>query len=115
MRPNKPHKEFKNKTRPLFKGERDITPSSVATQKLHKLLARSGLGSRREMENLIAMGQVTINQKVAGIADRASSLDVVRIKKRIIHLNFGKELPRVLLYHKPEGEIVSHNDPRNRP
>ena len=115
MRTNKSHKEFKNKTQPLFKGEKDITSSSVTTQKLHKLLARAGLGSRREMENLIAKGQVTINQKVAGIADRASSIDVVRIRKRIIHLNFGKELPRVLLYHKPEGEIVSHNDPRNRP
>jgi len=115
MRPNKPHKEFKNKTQPLFKAERDISSPSVTTQKLHKLLARAGLGSRREMENLIAGGQVTINQKVAGIADRASSIDVVRIKKRIIHLNFGRELPRVLLYHKPEGEIVSHNDPRNRP
>ena len=80
MRTNKSHKEFKNKTHPSFKGEKDITSSSEATQKLHKLLARSGLGSRREMENLIARGQVTINKKVAGIADRASSLDVVRIK-----------------------------------
>ena len=53
MRTNKSHKEFKNKTQPLFKGEKNITSSSVTTQKLHKLLARAGLGSRREMENLI--------------------------------------------------------------
>ena len=67
------------------------------------------------MEKLIATGQVTINKRVAGIGDRVSNIDVVRIKKRIIHLNFGKAPPRVLLYHKPEGEIVSHNDPNNRP
>jgi len=115
MRTNKSHRELQNKTQASFKNEKNITSSSVTTQKLHKLLAQAGLGSRREMEKLIATGQVTINKRVAGIGDRAGNVDVVRIKKRIIHLNFGKALSRVLLYHKPEGEIVSHSDPHNRP
>jgi 23S rRNA pseudouridine2605 synthase len=115
MRTNKSHRELHNKTQASFKNEKNITSLSVITQKLHKLLAQAGFGSRREMEKLITAGQVTINKRVAKIGDRASNIDVVRIKERIIHLNFGNALPRVLLYHKPEGEIVSHNDPHNRP
>lgn len=107
MRTNNPHRKLQNK--------KDFSSSSVTTQKLHKLLAQAGLGSRREMEKLIATGQVTINKRIAKTGDRAGNDDVVRIKNRIIHLNFGKALPRVLLYHKLEGEIVSHNDPRSRP
>ncbi|MBA4142995.1 MAG: pseudouridine synthase [Nitrosospira sp.] len=87
----------------------------AVTQKLQKLLAQAGLGSRREMEELIADGQVTINGKVAHIADRAGPEDVVRVGKRVIHFRSGKRLPRVMLYHKPEGEIVSRGDPQARP
>jgi 23S rRNA pseudouridine2605 synthase len=85
------------------------------TQKLHKLLAQAGLGSRREMEELISAGQATINGKVAQIGDRVGPTDVVRVRKRVVHLKFGERLPRVLLYHKPEGEIVSRDDPEGRP
>tara|TARA_Y100001960_G_C14733179_1_gene858740 strand:- start:620 stop:1450 length:831 start_codon:yes stop_codon:yes gene_type:complete len=115
MRTTKPHRELQSKSKLSFKNAKDTARSPIVAQKLHKLLARTGLGSRREMEKLIAAGQVTINKKTAGVADRASKFDVVRIKKKIIHLNFGKEFPRVLLYHKLEGEIVSYNDPNNRP
>ena len=115
MRTIKSHKELQNKAQASFKNEKSLTSQFTASQKLHKLLAQTGLGSRREMEKLIASGHVTINKKIAEIGDRASKDDVVKIKKRIVHLNFGKTLPRVLLYHKPEGEIVSHNDPHNRP
>ncbi|SCX87225.1 ribosomal large subunit pseudouridine synthase B [Nitrosospira sp. Nl5] len=91
------------------------TPTPGATHKLHKLLAQAGLGSRREMEELIATGQVTINGKVAETGDRAGPDDVVRVGKRTIHFKSGDRLPRVVLYHKPEGEIVSHDDPEGRP
>lgn len=87
----------------------------AATQKLHKLLAQAGLGSRREMEELISAGQATINGKVAQTGDRVGPTDVVRVRKRVVHLKFGERLPRVLLYHKPEGEIVSRGDPEGRP
>jgi 23S rRNA pseudouridine2605 synthase len=85
------------------------------TQKLQKLLAQAGLGSRREMEELITAGQATINGKIAHIGDRVGPEDVVRVGKRVIHSRSGKRTPRVMLYHKPEGEIASRDDPRGRP
>ncbi len=85
------------------------------THKLQKLLAQSGLGSRREMEALIIAGQVSINGKVAKIGDRISTSDLVRVRNRLIRINTGSRLPRVIFYHKPEGEIVSRNDPEGRP
>jgi 23S rRNA pseudouridine2605 synthase len=67
------------------------------------------------MEELIASGQATINGKVATIGDRAGPEDIVRVGKRVIHLKPPERLPRVMLYHKPEGEIVSRDDPQGRP
>lgn len=102
--------------RPVLAEARAGSRSAPATtQKLHKLLAQAGLGSRREMEELIAAGQATVNGKVAQLGDRVGPEDVVRVGKRVVHLKFGEHLPRVLLYHKPEGEIVSRDDPEGRP
>tara|TARA_Y100001936_G_scaffold253037_1_gene315478 strand:+ start:20923 stop:21744 length:822 start_codon:yes stop_codon:yes gene_type:complete len=115
METNKSYRTLVNKPKLPNKNSKNTIPTSFITQKLHKVLAQTGIGSRREMEKFITTGQVTINKRVATVADRVSKNDVVRIKKKIIHLNFGKHLPRVLIYHKPEGEIVSYNDPRNRP
>lgn len=96
------------------------TPASscvltAATIKLQKFLAQKGLGSRREMEALIATGEVSVNGKTAIVGDRVGASDVVRIGKRVIRLNPQESLPKVLLYHKPEGEIVSRHDPEGRP
>lgn len=91
---------------------RDEPPA--ATFKLQKLLAHKGLGSRREMETLIASGEVSVNGKTATLGDRAGPGDVIRIGRRVIRVH-EEELPKVLLYHKPEGEIVSRNDPEGRP
>ncbi len=92
------------------------SPSATTpTLKLQKLLAQKGLGSRREMETWIAAGKITVNDKTAVLGDRVSTEDVVRIGKRVIRLNRTDGLPKVLLYHKPEGEIVSRNDPEGRP
>ncbi len=86
----------------------------LPTQRLHKLLALSGLGSRRDMEQLIASGRVTINGKVATQGASVNERDIVRLDSRILHLSFAPELPKVLVYHKPEGEIVSQDDPEQR-
>jgi 23S rRNA pseudouridine2605 synthase len=67
------------------------------------------------MEELIASGQVTINGKTAHVGDRIGARDVVRVGKRVIHFRSAQRLPRVMLYHKPEGEIVSRGDPQGRP
>jgi 23S rRNA pseudouridine2605 synthase len=88
--------------------------SAPPIQRLHKLLALSGLGSRRDMESLIASGRVTINGETAQLGAGVTEYDLVRIDSRIIKLSFEAELPQVLIYHKPEGEIVSQDDPEGR-
>jgi 23S rRNA pseudouridine2605 synthase len=85
-------------------------------ERLQKLLAQAGVGSRREMEEWIAAGRVTLNGEVATLGMRAVEGDVVCADKRVIHVKAQSEqgLPRVLLYHKQEGEIVSRDDPESR-
>jgi len=102
-----------------FKQARSPRPARPANpdlppQRLHKLLALSGLGSRRDMEALIASGRVTINGQVATVGAGVTPNDVVKLDRRILHLPFEAELPRVLIYHKPDGEIVSEDDPEKR-
>lgn len=85
------------------------------SEKLHKALATAGLGSRRDMEALIAAGRVQLNGQPARVGDRVRPGDQVKVNGRLVRLSWGKQLPRVLLYHKPEGEIVSRGDPEGRP
>lgn len=83
-------------------------------QKLQKMLASAGLGSRREMETWITAGRVLINGVTATLGERVSPGDRVLVDKRPVKLSFDVELPRVLIYHKQEGEIVSRDDPKAR-
>ena len=85
-----------------------------ATHKLQKILAQAGLGSRRSMEELIKSGSVTVNGKPATIGARVGATDTVRVGKRVIRATPEGRRVRVLLYHKPEGEIVSRSDPQRR-
>jgi len=88
---------------------------SSGPQKIHKILAQAGLGSRREMEELIRAGRVKVNGAVAQVGMRVQSGDVIRVGKRQVTVRDTDKLPRIILYHKPEGEIVSHDDPQGRP
>ncbi len=85
-----------------------------APQRLQKVLALSGFGSRRDMEELIESGRVTVNGEPAKLGMTVSSNDIVRIDKRAVKLQTEPQLPRVLIYHKLEGEIVSQDDPEKR-
>lgn len=89
-------------------------PDESASQKLQKILAQSGLGSRRAMETWIGEGKVTVNGAVATVGTRVSSRDVIKVGARVVRWPAPQKLPRVLLYHKPEGEIVSREDPEGR-
>lgn len=89
--------------------------AAAGPQRLHKVLALVGLGSRREMETLIETGRITVNGEVATLGMSVSPADVIRLDRRHIRLPEQGRLPKVLLYHKPEGEIVSRDDPENRP
>jgi len=90
-------------------------PAAGPSQKLQKVLAQSGLGSRREMEEFIAAGKVLVNGEVATLGTRVSPEDLVKVGRRQIRFKLSGKLPRVILYHKPEGEIVSRDDPDGRP
>ncbi|MCM2327588.1 MAG: pseudouridine synthase [Lysobacter sp.] len=84
-------------------------------ERLQKVMAQSGHGSRRNLEILIAQGHVTINGHVAKLGDLVGPGDRVKLDGKLISLRFGATLPRVLLYHKPEGEICTRDDPEGRP
>lgn len=88
--------------------------SEAVMPKLHKVLADSGIGSRREMEELIVAGRVSVNGEPAHIGQRVGPNDQVRVNGKPITRTNTKKPPRVILYHKPAGEIVSHDDPGGR-
>ncbi len=83
-------------------------------ERLQKVMAQSGYGSRRNIEILIAQGHVTVNGQAAKLGDSVGPGDKVKLDGHLIRLRFGEPLPRVLLYHKPEGEIVTRDDPEGR-
>ncbi|MBV2235735.1 MAG: pseudouridine synthase [Sterolibacterium sp.] len=86
------------------------------TEKLHKALADAGHGSRRELEEWISAGRISVNGEQAHVGQRIGPRDKVRVNGRLVHLRLGDvRRQRVLAYHKPEGEIVSRNDPQGRP
>ncbi|NYE62490.1 23S rRNA pseudouridine2605 synthase [Duganella sp. 1224] len=99
---------------PQKAARRDLTAEDDAP-KLHKVLAEAGLGSRRDMEELIVAGRVSVNGEPAHIGQRILPTDAVRINGKLIQRRVSKKPPRVLIYHKPAGEIVSMDDPEGRP
>ncbi|KPD25039.1 MULTISPECIES: 23S rRNA pseudouridine(2605) synthase RluB [Idiomarina] len=86
------------------------------TEKLQKVLARSGHGSRREIEAKIAAGRIRVNGKVAQLGERVDADAKVRIDGHEVEIKPEKEvICRVLMYHKPEGELCTRKDPEGRP
>ena len=99
----------------VLEGARPVAERADADDfKLQKLLAEAGLGSRRDMEEAIASGRVSVNGKIATIGTRIQRRDIVRFDGKPIKMRTGRETPEVMLYHKPVGEIVSHDDPEGR-
>lgn len=83
--------------------------------KLHKVLADAGVGSRRDMEQLIIAGRVSVNGEPAHVGQRVGQEDVVKVNGRVVRRPRAGRPPRVILYYKPAGEIVTHDDPEGRP
>ena len=83
--------------------------------KLHKVLAQAGLGSRLEMEQLIAEGRIAVNNQPAHVGQRIQFGDQIKIDGRLVKPRIAPPPARVLAYHKPVGEVVTHDDPQNRP
>ncbi|MEO6699466.1 MAG: 23S rRNA pseudouridine(2605) synthase RluB [Paraperlucidibaca sp.] len=86
------------------------------SEKLQKVLARSGLGSRRHMEQAILDGRVSVNGALAKLGDRIVVGDELRLDGRLVSFSLESEVQRrVIAYYKPEGEICSRSDPEGRP
>lgn len=88
--------------------------NAIVGEKLQKVMARSGLGSRREMERWISDGRVEVNGHVADLGDRAGPDDRVFVDGKPLAKDV-EFTPRVLLYNKPAGEVCSRKDPEGRP
>ena len=84
-------------------------------QRLHKVLASCGFGSRRSMEELIIAGRITVNREPADVGQKVGPGDEVRINGELVKVRFAEPRARILMYHKPAGEIVTRDDPEGRP
>ncbi len=85
-------------------------------EKLQKVLARIGLGSRREIEQWIVAGRLKINHALATLGDRVGLEDKVELDGRFVRLQGIDEIQqKVIIYHKPAGEVCSRHDPEARP
>ena len=89
-------------------------PAVARSQKLQKVLAQSGLGSRRAMEEVIKAGKVKVNGEPATLGMRVTTEDLIQVGRRQIKFKVTSRLPRVIVYHKVDGEIVSRDDPQGR-
>lgn len=83
-------------------------------EKLQKVLAQAGFGSRRTMEEWIAAGRVSVNGEPATLGMRVVTGDLIKTERRTLRVGEREQVARILLYHKPEGEIVSRDDPEKR-
>ena len=95
--------------------EKRVLLPQPESPKLHKVLAQSGLGSRIEMERLIAEGHVAVNNEVAHVGQRVQFGDQIKVNGRQLKVRIAPPPPRVIAYHKPAGEVVTTDDPQNRP
>ena len=92
-----------------------VLPPQAESPKLHKVLAQAGMGSRLEMEQLILEGRISVNGEPAHVGQRIQYGDVIKVNGKPVRVRMTPPPPRVLAYHKPAGEVVSHDDPQNRP
>lgn len=95
--------------------KREGTPANRVEERLHKVLASAGLGSRRALEERIARGEVKVNGEVAGTGSSVGSGDRVELDGRAFVVAAQTEPARVLVYNKPEGELTTRDDPEGRP
>jgi 23S rRNA pseudouridine2605 synthase len=126
--PDSPDSGLENRFRDVISGRFDadedlpeslpakrVLAPMVETPKLHKVLAQAGMGSRLEMEQLIVEGRISVNNEPAHIGQRIQFGDHIKVNGKPIRYRIAPPPARVIAYHKPIGEVVTHDDPQNRP
>ena len=89
------------------------TEKKLEGERIQKVLARGGVGSRREVEGWITEGLILLNGQAASLGDRLKAGDELFLKGRPLKWQkFGIQATRVLIYHKPTGEVVTRKDPK---
>ena len=94
--------------------EKRLASGEIEDDRLQKVLAFSGLGSRRDMEEVIDAERVSINGKIATLGSKVNPSDEVRIDGKRVALKWPDRMARIIMYHKQEGELVSRDDPEGR-
>lgn len=94
--------------------KRDATAARIE-ERLHKVLAQAGLGSRRALEERISSGQVKVNGEVAQLGSSVKGGDRIELDGKVFVASALSEPARVIAYHKPEGEVTTRDDPEGRP
>jgi 23S rRNA pseudouridine2605 synthase len=120
--PNKPASQMRRenlrdtkKRQPVEQRLVDVEVSKDG-ERIQKVLARGGLASRREIERWITEGRLKINGVLVKQGAHLKPGDYLQLNERVVHWDkFERQPTRVLIYHKPTGEIVSRNDPQGRP
>ena len=100
---------------PQVESPKRVLAPQPESPKLHLVLAQAGLGSRLEMEQLILEGRISVNNEPAHIGQRIQFGDAVKVNGKPLRVRIAPPPPRVIAYHKPAGEVVTHDDPQNRP
>jgi 23S rRNA pseudouridine2605 synthase len=115
--PNRHRPKSAATSAPTARTAKPSKPAVAATgERIQKILARGGIGSRREIERWITEGRVKINGNLATLGAQLKSGDHLQINERVVNWEkFAVQVTRVLLYHKPTGEVVTRRDPENRP
>ena len=99
---------------PAAAAKRVLKPEAESP-KLHKVLAQAGLGSRLEIERWIGEGRITVNDELAHVGQRIQLGDNIKVDGKPVKVRIAPPAVRVLAYHKPVGEVVTLDDPQNRP
>lgn len=94
--------------------EKRLPSEQLNAERVQKALAFTGYGSRRDMEEAISAGRVSINGKICALGDRVEPGDEVRFDGKRVNIKWPDRLPRIVIYHKQEGEMVTHDDPEGR-
>lgn len=115
-RPSKPKKSSPKVSDVQVEQTEDAPRPKSNHERIQKVLARAGVGSRREMETWITEGRIHVNGEKATLGDRVGPHDIIKVDGRVVNHEAGRPSERrVLIYNKPEGEICSRKDPEGRP